>query len=331
MTRLSLIIPLYNRPDEIRELLESLVSQKDLLHEVIVVEDGSRIDAREIVMSFSNNLNTKYFYKDNSGPGQSRNYGAARATGDYFIFLDSDCVIPEKYLATVHQELSQNFVDAFGGPDRAHKDFTPLQKAINYAMTSLLTTGGIRGKKKSLDDFYPRSFNMGYTSEVYEITGGFGKMRFGEDIDMSIRILKNGFKTRLFPEAYVFHKRRSNFRQFYKQVYNSGMARIHLYLLHPGSLKLVHLLPSVFTTGLIFCLLAAIIHHPFWILPPAFYAFALFIHSLLENKNLVVAFLSIPASFIQLLGYGLGFIDAVWNRLIRKKERPGAFMENFYE
>jgi glycosyltransferase involved in cell wall biosynthesis len=329
--RLSLIIPLYNRPDEIRELLESLVPQSELLHEVIVVEDGSGIDAKTIVESYANSLNTRYFFKENSGPGQSRNYGSERASGDYLIFLDSDCVMPEHYLEAVHEELNSNFTDAFGGPDRAHESFSNLQKAINYAMTSFLTTGGIRGKKKSLDKFYPRSFNMGYSREVFEKTGGFGKMRFGEDIDMSIRILKNGYNTRLFPEAYVFHKRRSNFRQFFKQVYNSGMARIHLHLLHPGSLKTVHLLPAVFTLGVLFCILTGIFIHPVFFTPLLIYALMVSTHATLNNKSIPVGILAIPAAFIQLTGYGLGFFDAVWNRLILKRRRSGAFIDTFYE
>jgi glycosyltransferase involved in cell wall biosynthesis len=330
MQRLSLIIPLYNRPDEIRELLESLRPQAELLHEIIVVEDGSNVDARSIVDAFSSDLPTRYFFKPNSGPGQSRNYGAERANGDYLIFLDSDCVIPEGYLEAIHAELAQQPVDAFGGPDRAHHSFTPLQKAINYAMTSFFTTGGIRGKVKSLDTFYPRSFNMGYSQTVFERTKGFGPMRFGEDIDMSLRLIKEGFSTRLFPEAYVYHKRRTNFRQFFKQVFNSGMARIHLHLLHPGSLKLVHLLPAVFTLGTLGCLLLSFVHLAF-LTPLVFYAVLIGVHSSITNKSLGVGLLSIPAAFIQLIGYGLGFFNGIWVRIIRKKNPRGAFVKHFYD
>lgn len=331
MQRLSLIIPLYNRPDEIRELLESLRGQAHLLYEIIVVEDGSEIDARAVVDGFSDELPTRYFEKPNSGPGQSRNYGAERAKGDYLIFLDSDCIIPDGYLHAVHRELNSQFVDAFGGPDRAHNSFTPLQKAINYAMTSFFTTGGIRGQAKSLDKFYPRSFNMGYSRPVYEHTKGFGMMRFGEDIDMSMRLHKAGFSTRLFPAAYVYHKRRSNFRQFFKQVFNSGMARIHLHQLHPGSLKLVHLLPALFTLGVLGCLLLSMIAHPAFLAPLALYAMLIGLHSTTLNSNIGVGLLSIPAAYIQLIGYGLGFFNGVWVRILLKKNPQGAFVKKFYK
>lgn len=331
MNRLSLIIPLYNRPEEIKELLESLVDQRDLLHEVIIVEDGSNIDSKEVVDDFSNQLPIKYFFKPNSGPGQSRNYGAERATGDYLIFLDSDCIIPEHYLQNVHEELKHSFVDAFGGPDRAHESFTPLQKAINYAMTSFFTTGGIRGNKSALDKFYPRSFNMGYTKDVYNATNGFGPMRFGEDIDMSMRLIKMGFKTRLFPEAYVFHKRRTNFRQFFKQVFNSGMARIHLHLLHPGSLKPVHILPAVFTLGVLISLFCSLFVHSAFLAPIMTYAMLIYMHSTIVNESGKVGLLSVPAAFIQLMGYGLGFLNGIWVRLILKKDSKGAFVKNFYK
>ncbi len=330
MKRLSLIIPLYNRPDEIRELLDSLLTQAELLHEVIVVEDGSDNDAREVVDAFSGKLPTRYYVKPNSGPGQSRNYGAERADGDYLIFLDSDCIIPEGYLNAILIELEQNPVDAFGGPDRAHEDFTPLQKAINYAMTSFFTTGGIRGQAKSLDTFYPRSFNMGYSQAVFQRTKGFGPMRFGEDIDMSLRLIKEGFSTRLFPDAYVYHKRRTNFRQFFKQVFNSGMARIHLHLLHPGSLKMVHILPAVFTVGTLGCVLLSFVNL-FFLIPLIIYAMIIGLHATITNKNLGVGMLSIPAAFIQLIGYGLGFFNGVWVRLIRKKNPKGAFVKTFYD
>lgn len=331
MNRLSLIIPLYNRPEEIKELLESLVEQRKYLHEVIVVEDGSINDAKDIVDGFSEQLPTRYFFKTNSGPGQSRNYGSERATGDYFIFLDSDCIIPQHYLQSVHEELEQSPVDAFGGPDRAHDSFTPLQKAINYAMTSFFTTGGIRGSKSALDKFYPRSFNMGYTKEVFAATKGFGPMRFGEDIDMSMRLIKLGFKTRLFPKAYVFHKRRTNFRQFFKQVFNSGMARIHLHLLHPGSLKPVHVLPALFTVGVLFCLLCSLFIHPAFLAPIMAYVMLIYMHSTIVNESGRVGLLSVPAAFIQLMGYGLGFFNGIWVRLILKKDPKGAFVKNFYK
>ncbi len=329
--RLSLIVPLYNRPDEIRELLESLVVQRDAFHEIIIVEDGSENDSKDLVEAFGDRLPVKYFFKANSGPGLSRNYGAERASGDVMIFLDSDCVLPKGYGAAVHEELKQNFVDAWGGPDRANEDFSILQKAINYAMTSFFTTGGIRGRNKSLDTFHPRSFNMGISREVFSRTRGFGKMRFGEDIDMSLRILAAGFQTRLFPQAYVYHKRRTKFRQFFKQVFNSGMARIHLHQLHPGSMKIVHLLPAVFTLGVFFLVVLGVFVDPIFLAPLVLYAFLIFTHSSIVNRSIAVGLMSVPAAYIQLIGYGLGFFKGVWTRLILKKDSRGAFLKKFYE
>lgn len=235
----SLIIPVYNRPDEVDELLESLTHQSLNDFEVLVVEDGSAVPCKEVVERYADRLDVKYFVKPNSGPGMSRNFGAERAQGEYFIVLDSDCVIPPDYLKAVETELQREPADAFGGPDRAHESFTPVQKSINYSMTSFFTTGGIRGGKKKMDKFYPRSFNMGIRSDVYKALGGFSKMRFGEDIDFSIRIFKGGYRCRLFPEAWVWHKRRTDFTKFFRQVHNSGIARIHLFKKYPDSLKIV--------------------------------------------------------------------------------------------
>ncbi len=327
---LSLIIPLYNRPEEIRELLESLCLQSDANFEVIVVEDGSSQKSEGIVDSFRDRLKLKYYFKDNSGPGQSRNHGAERASGNYFIFLDSDCLIPSHYIASVKSYLEANYVDAFGGPDKADESFSPVQKAINYSMTALFTTGGIRGNTKSVEKFHPRSFNMGYSKAVYEETQGFAKMRFGEDIDMSIRMMKAGFKTALIPEAYVYHKRRTNFRQFYKQVHNSGIARINLYKRHPESLKMLHFFPASFTLFSILSLLALAFH---W-LPLAFLAFYLsliLVDASIQNRSLKVGVLAVVASFIQLFSYGLGFIKAFYRRLLLGKGEFAAYQKNFYK
>ncbi len=331
MNFFSIIIPLYNRPAEIRELLDSLTQQTYKHFEVVVVEDGSTEKSEEIVASFRDRLEAKYFFKENSGPGLSRNYGAARASGDYFIFLDSDCIVPATYLQEIEDELAEHPVDAFGGPDRAHESFTDLQKAINYSMTSILTTGGIRGKKKSMEKFHPRSFNMGFSRRVFEVTGGFSGMRFGEDIDMSIRIMEAGFQTRLFPAAYVYHKRRTSWKKFFKQIYNSGIARINLYLLHPASLKVVHLLPACFVGGVLVLVIGA-----FWIsvwalLPLLLWVCLIFIDSLIENKNIVVALYSICASFIQLFAYGIGFIHAFFKRIVLRKGEFNVFVKNFYK
>ncbi len=325
----SIIIPVYNRPDEVDELLNSLAHQKYDNYEVIIVEDGSQVDCKEIVNRYNSRLSIKYFFKPNSGPGTTRNYGAERASGKYFIFFDSDCIIPEHYFQEVDAELEKKSADAFGGPDKAHQSFSSVQKAINYSMTSFFTTGGIRGGKERLDKFFPRSFNMGISKQAFVKTGGFSHLRFGEDIDFSIRILKTGFSTRLFPKAYVYHKRRTDFRKFYKQVYNSGIARINLHLMHPGSLKIVHLLPSAFVIGMIL-MVAGAIFTPFTLIIPAFYSVLVLFHSLVINNNPKVALLSIPAAWVQLFGYGIGFLSAVWKRLILKRKEFKAFEKNFY-
>ena len=344
----SFIIPVYNRPDEVDELLSSLTTQKTGDFEVIVVEDGSSNPCKEVCDKYTGQLNLHYFSKKNSGPGQSRNYGAERAKGEYLIVLDSDVVLPKGYLTAVEAELRANPCDAFGGPDSAHPSFTPTQKAISYSMTSFFTTGGIRGGKKKLDKFYPRSYNMGIRRDVYLRLGGFSKMRFGEDIDFSIRIFKGGYTCRLFPTAWVWHKRRTDFRKFFKQVYNSGIARVNLYKKYPDSLKLVHLLPTVFTVGVsalvvISAVGRALMHydpthfHRWYLmcalpwLPILAFALLIFIDSAIRNRSLSIGLKSIGAAFIQLFGYGTGFIAAWWKRCVLKKDEFHAFEKNFYK
>lgn len=331
MSYFSIIIPVYNRPTEVQELLESLAKQTYKNFEVIIVEDGSQEVCEAVVEQYHPVLNIRYFVKTNSGPGLSRNWGAERAEGHYFLFLDSDCIIPEQFLTEVNRELMLMPVDAFGGPDRAHNSFTKVQKAINYSMTSLLTTGGIRGQKQSMEKFHPRSFNMGFSKQVFETTGGFSGMRFGEDIDLSIRIMASGFKTRLFPEAYVFHKRRTSMKKFFKQVYNSGGARIHLWVLHPGSLKLVHLLPFVFVCGLLLLLFCSLYLSGWFFLPIGVFVAAIFVDSSLKNKDISVGILSVAASFIQLTAYGFGFIHAFFKRIVCRKTEFNVFVKNFYK
>lgn len=337
----SLIVPVYNRPNEVDELLQSLSHQTEKDFEVVIVEDGSSVPSRQVVEKYKEALPALlYFTKENSGPSGTRNYAAERATGDYLIFLDSDCVLPEGYIAAVTKELEASDAVCFGGPDKANASFTPIQKAINYAMTSFFTTGGIRGGKKKLDKFYPRSFNMGIRAEVFHAIHGFNTaLRFGEDIDFSTRVIKGGYKTRLFPTAWVWHKRRTDFRKFFKQVCNSGIARITLYLLYPDTLKVVHLLPAVFTIGVAICLLATIILATiacgsWWIiplLPLVLFALIIGVDSTRYNKSLKVGLLSIPAAYIQLTGYGSGFLRAWWQRLVLKKGNFTAFKNNFYK
>ena len=343
----SIIVPVFNRPDEVDELLESLLSQEEKDFEVIIVEDGSQVPCKKVCDKYADRLDLHYYYKDNSGPGQSRNYGAERAKGDYLLILDSDVVLPKGYIRAVSEELNREPADAFGGPDCAHESFTDTQKAISYSMTSFFTTGGIRGGKKKLDKFYPRSFNMGIRRDVYQELGGFSKMRFGEDIDFSIRIFKAGKRCRLFPEAWVWHKRRTDFRKFWKQVYNSGIARINLYKKYPDSLKLVHLLPMVFTVGTA-CLLLLILSGLFLLcipilniigsllimiglIPLLLYSIIICVDSTMQNNSLKIGLLSIAAAFIQLTGYGCGFISAWWKRCVCGMDEFSAYEKNFYK
>ena len=326
----SFIIPVYNRPDEVDELLDSLTRQTIRDFEVVVVEDGSSVPCKEVVDKYADRLTIHYYNKANSGPGQTRNYGVERANGEYMLILDSDCILPEKYLEMVEADLQSQKADAFGGPDRAHESFTDVQKAINYAMTSFFTTGGIRGGKKKLDKFYPRSFNMGVRKDVYQALGGFSKMRFGEDIDFSIRIFKGGYQCRLFPEAWVWHKRRTDLKKFFKQVHNSGIARINLYKKYPESLKLVHVLPALFTLGVVFLLLASFLWGGSLSLLLLF-ALIVFVDASLQNKSLKIGLLAIAASFIQLTGYGTGFLRAWWKRCVCGKSEFAAFEKNFYK
>ena len=409
----SIIVPVYNRPDEVDELLQSLCEQEVKDFEVIIVEDGSKVPCEEVCRKYEDRLQLKYFMKPNSGPGQSRNYGAERASGEWLIVLDSDVVLPKGYLKAVEEATPANLqptpnpspregssetlsadgatskanqapssagdatseanqpplpwggvggglFSAFGGPDASHPSFTPVQKAISYSMTSFFTTGGIRGGKAKLDKFYPRSYNMGIRREVYQQLGGFSKMRFGEDIDFSYRIVEAGYKTALLPDAWVWHKRRTDFRKFFRQVFNSGIARINLEKRHPGTMKLVHMLPMVFTVGVLLLSLVALVALVFALIgllsacqpgcnmglvvtyvglvvaalalsPLLFYALIIFIDSSIRNRSLNVGLLSVPAAFVQLMGYGLGFLKAWWKRCVLRQDEFTAFEKNFYK
>ena len=360
----SIIVPVYNRPDEVDELLQSLCEQEVKDFEVIIVEDGSKVPCEEVCRKYEDRLQLKYFMKPNSGPGQSRNYGAERASGEWLIVLDSDVVLPKGYLKAVNSQLStlnsQLYPAAFGGPDASHPSFTPVQKAISYSMTSFFTTGGIRGGKAKLDKFYPRSYNMGLRREVYQQLGGFSKMRFGEDIDFSYRIVEAGYKTALLPDAWVWHKRRTDFRKFFRQVFNSGIARINLEKRHPGTMKLVHMLPMVFTVGVLLLSLIALVALVVALVgllsasrpgcnmglvltyaglvvaalalsPLLLYAVIICIDSTCKNRSLRVGLLSVPAAFTQLMGYGLGFLKAWWKRIVLRQDEFTAFEKNFYK
>ncbi|MEO8885198.1 MAG: glycosyltransferase [Mucilaginibacter sp.] len=320
----SIIIPLYNRPQEIKELLETLTLQTYTQFEILVIEDGSVNDAADIVSSFTDKLNIKYFVKENAGQGFARNYAFERASGDYFIIFDSDCLIPEDYLEIVNNSLTQNWLDSYGGPDAAHHSFTAIQKAISYAMTSPFTTGGIRGNKKGIGQFHPRSFNMGISRLVWEKAGGFIITRLGEDIEYSIRIHSMGFKIGLIPDAKVYHKRRATFFQFYKQLHFFGRARINVYKFFPKGLKAVHFFPAVFTLGLLFTIISNILNWQISYLCNALlgiFILLIFFHAWWKNKSVKIAFLSIIASIIQLTAYGLGFMQDFWKRIIINRSK----------
>ncbi|MFA4054201.1 MAG: glycosyltransferase [Duncaniella muris] len=317
--RFSVIVPVYNRIDEVRDLLESLSRQTLKNFEVVIVEDGST-DRCQAEAESVENLRVRYFYKENEGRSIARNYGMERAAGDYFIFFDSDCVIPEDYFAVLSRELDAKPVDCFGGPDSAHSSFTSTQKAINFAMTSFLTTGGIRGGKMSLEKFVPRTFNMGFSRRVYERVGGFREM-FSEDIDMSTRIRNAGFSIALIRPAYVYHKRRVDFRKFLRQVYVFGMSRITLKLLYPGSLKAVHALPALAVIiGLVLVVLSAAVS-PWFLLPLGLYLIAIFVSALVSTRSPVIAVKALPASVIQICGYGCGFLKAYFLKIVLGRGR----------
>ena len=317
MPYFSIIVPVYNRVDEVRDLLDSLSQQTSMDFEVVIVEDGSSVRCDGVVKEYSEKISIQYFYKENEGRSIARNYGLERANGEYFLFFDSDCVIPPEYIATLKSALDANYTDCFGGPDSAHSSFTDTQKAINYSMTSFLTTGGIRGGKVQLEKFVPRTFNMGYSRKVWEKVGGFREM-FSEDIDMSTRIRQACFSISLIRDAYVYHKRRTNLKAFCRQIYVFGMSRITLYLLYPDSLKLVHWLPAVFVMGVMAMAVLAICLSWMWILPLVVYLLAIFVTALFSTKNLKIASLSVITSVIQLGGYGVGFLKAyIWKILLR--------------
>jgi glycosyltransferase involved in cell wall biosynthesis len=309
--KFSVVIPVYNRPHELKELLESLVRQTHKNFEVIVVEDGSSLSSEPIVEQFRDKLSIQYIYKPNSGPGPSRNAGFQQARGDYFVVFDSDCILPEQYFAAVEEALNKLSLDAWGGPDRAHERFTTLQRAMAYTMSSVLTTGGIRGGKKRVGWFQPRSFNMGISRKVFEITGGFKFDRFAEDIELSIRMRNNGFRVGLIPEAFVYHKRRATLAEFYHQVFNFGRGRALVGKKFPGEVKFTHWFPAIFTIATCMMIVALLISMQLFVVLFAgflLYLAVIFLHALLESKNLAVAVLSVPSVLLQFFGYGLGFL-----------------------
>ena len=312
--RYSIIVPVYNRPQEIEELLNSLTLQTYTNFEVLIVEDGSSITCEHVFEKFTGKLRIRYFFKPNSGPGPSRNFGFENAVGEYFVVFDSDCILPPDYFNNVEQFLKETPLDAWGGPDRGHENFSKLQKAMAFTMSSVFTTGGIRGGDKMLGSFQPRSFNMGISKAVFQKTGGFKFDRYAEDIELSIRINKSGFKSGYIAGAYVYHKRRTNFKQFFWQVYNFGRGRVLVNKEHRGAIKITHIFPSLFLLGLI-CAFILIVFKPFL----GFMLFTLYlvyfliitISAFLTIKSVGVSLLAGPSAFIQLIGYGWGFLSEI--------------------
>lgn len=330
----SLIIPVFNRPDEVDELLESL-SKLDYNQgfETVIIEDGSSLRCEEVVKQYQDKLTISYYYKDNSGPGDSRNYGMNKAKGDYFIIFDSDCIIPKNYLTEVDKALAASYVDCFGGPDKALDSFSDIQKAINFAMTSFLTTGGIRGGSEKIDKFQPRSFNMGLSRKAFEASNGFGNIHPGEDPDLSIRLWNLGFETRLFPKAFVYHKRRINWEKFSVQVNKFGKARPILNSWYPQYNKLTFFFPSFFIIGLFLSVLLYILSQKFDYLLQLYFVYflALFLVSTYQNKSPKIGFLSIKAVWKQFYGYGTGFLESFIKIIILKQKPQEAFPELFFK
>ncbi|UOB17674.1 glycosyltransferase [Abyssalbus ytuae] len=327
----SFIIPVYNRPDEVDELLESLSEQHFIKpFEVVIVEDGSAISSQEIVEKYKEKLQISYYYKENSGPGDSRNYGMRRAKGNYYLILDSDCILPPQYLNEVEHSLKLKYVDCFGGPDAAHDSFSTIQKSINYSMTSLFTTGGIRGNKKSVGKFQPRSFNMGLSKQAFETTGGFGKIHPGEDPDLTIRLWKAGFDTKLIEKAFVYHKRRISWKKFYQQVHKFGLTRPILNSWHPETSKITYWFPALFLTGFIFSVILYFFRLPYFLWLYALYFGVIFIDSFVKNKSIKIAFLSILAVVIQFYGYATGFVKSTFLVNFLNKKPQKAFPKLFF-
>lgn len=328
----SFIIPVYNRPQEIQELLESFCQLSfDKPFEILIIEDGSTQKSDEIVARFKDKLDINYSYKPNSGPGDSRNYGMKEAKGNYFIILDSDCILPPQYLKEVENALNDNYLDCFGGPDAAHKSFSSLQKAINYTMTSFLTTGGIRGKKSAVHNFEPRSFNLGISKQAFEISGGFGKIHPGEDPDLSQRLKKLGFSTGLIENAFVYHKRRISWPKFYTQVKKFGMVRPILTQWHPESAKITFWFPTAFVFFTFVALALLFVGIWYFITLLIFYLLLIFIDSSLKNKSIYIGLLSVYAAFIQFFGYGLAFLKSTFYIRVLNKNPENCFPHLFFK
>jgi len=330
MVKFSIIIPVYNRPEEVEELLVSLSDQSIDCFEVIIIDDGSTKKSEEKAHLFKERLDIQYFFKPNEGPGPTRNFGVSKAKGKWIVFLDSDCFVPSNYIEVLDNHINSSDIDVFGGPDKDHESFSSIQKAISFSMTSFLTTGGIRGSKNSMEKFKPRSFNMGMKKSVFEAIGGFVRLRFGEDMDLSIRLAAEGRNAELIKAAYVFHKRRTNFRQFHKQVFNSGVARIVLGKLHPGTINVVHLFPAIFLIGNIGLMILGFLRIEFFAIL-LFYPLLLLITSFSKFRNFRDSFNSVIAAYVQLSSYAMGFLKAAFTQFILRKPIKHAYLDSFYD
>ncbi|WP_179377287.1 glycosyltransferase [Winogradskyella wichelsiae] len=327
----SFIIPVYNRPNEIKELLDSFLKlETEDDYEIVIIEDGSTESSEGVVKSFKNELNISYYFKSNSGPGDSRNYGMKKAKGNYFIILDSDVLLPSNYLIEVKTFLDNSYYDCFGGPDAAHPSFSNLQKAINFSMTSFITTGGIRGGKQKIEDFQPRSFNMGLSKKAFLASGGFGKIHPGEDPDLSLRLHQLNFKTTLIENAFVYHKRRISWSKFYKQVNKFGMVRPILNQWHPSSKSIVYWFPTIFSLGFIIATILALFQLNLPLYLYGFYSVVAFILALISNRSFSVAIQSLLAIGIQFFGYGFGFLKSTFYILILKRDPKKSFPQLFF-
>ncbi|MGC1631519.1 MAG: glycosyltransferase [Gelidibacter sp.] len=327
----SFIIPVYNRPDEIHELLESFTKlEGNFDFNICIIEDGSTFPSDKVVERFADQLKIAYYFKQNSGPGDSRNYGMKRAEGNYFIILDSDVLLPENYLQVVSRILTDHYTDCFGGPDAAHPSFSKLQKAINFAMTSFMTTGGIRGGKDS-DNFQPRSFNMGISKKAFEASGGFGTIHPGEDPDLSLRLLNLGFKSKLIKDAYVYHKRRISWSKFYQQVHKFGMVRPILNSWHPESERFIFWLPTFFSLGLVISLVLFLFQIKWLLYIYIIYIAIAFLLATISSKNLIIAVLAVIAILVQFFGYGYGFLKSTLSVKLLKENPEMRFPKLFFK
>ena len=338
----SIIIPSFNRADELSELLKSfeqLDFPKDA-YEVIIADDGSTDTTAELVKKFQDkkSFTLTYCSQQNKGLGAARNLGMENAAGDFFVFVDSDVTVPPHWLNEIDLGLSREKADAFGGPDTYLDSFPALLKAINYSMTSFITTGGLRGKKgRKLAKFYPRSFNMGLSRKLQEKIGGFGNLRHGQDIEYSSRIIRSGAKVFFAEKAFVFHKRRTNLRRFLRQVFNWGIARINLYQIDPSMFEPLHAAPAA-ALILVLTVSAAAVFSPlfFWLFKIGLVSGLLVL--LFSMADAAIKYKQLKPSFylplvipIQVFAYGAGFIYNFIRRAVFKKDVKTGFKKNYYK